>query len=73
MKREFKRFGLEKAGALTAGVEILGVFSLLLDLKFLMILLVSSLEWDINEFRCCSPDKNWILSGLLCQNYFLWC
>lgn len=42
MKSEFKRFGLEKAGALTAVLEILGALGLLVGLKFQMILLISS-------------------------------
>jgi DoxX-like family len=42
MKTEFKRFGLEKAGALTAILEILGAVGLLLGLKIHLILLVSA-------------------------------
>lgn len=42
MKSEFKRFGLEKAGALTAILEIVGALGLLLGLKFHLILLVSA-------------------------------
>lgn len=42
MKSEFKRFGLEKAGALTAVLEILGALGLLVGLKFHMILLIAS-------------------------------
>ena len=42
MKSEFKRFGLAKLGALTAILEILGAFGLLLGLKFPLILLVSA-------------------------------
>ena len=42
MKREFKRFGLEKAGALTAVLELLGAVGLLVGLKFHFILLFSS-------------------------------
>jgi hypothetical protein len=42
MKSEFKRFGLEKAGALTAILEILGAVGLLLGLKIHLILLISA-------------------------------
>lgn len=42
MKSEFKRFGLEKAGALTAILEIVGALGLLLGLKIHLILLVSA-------------------------------
>ena len=42
MKSEFKRFGLEKAGTLTAILEILGAVGLLVGLKIPLILLVSS-------------------------------
>ncbi|MGZ5254454.1 MAG: DoxX family protein, partial [Flavitalea sp.] len=42
MKSEFKRFGLEKAGALTAVLEILGAVGLLIGFKYYPILLISS-------------------------------
>lgn len=42
MKDEFKRFGLEKAGALTAILELLGAVGLLVGLKITLILLISS-------------------------------
>lgn len=42
MKMEFKRFGLEKAGMLTAVLEILGAIGLLVGLKFQLILLISA-------------------------------
>ena len=42
MKSEFKRFGLEKAGTLTAVLELLGSFGLLIGLKVPLILLVSA-------------------------------
>lgn len=42
MKKEFKRFGLEKAGTLTAVLELLGAIGLLIGLKFPLILLVSA-------------------------------
>jgi hypothetical protein len=42
MKSEFKRFGLEKLGALTAFLELLGALGLLVGLKFQPLLLVSA-------------------------------
>jgi type II secretory pathway component PulF len=42
MKSEFNRFGLEKAGALTAILELLGAFGLLAGLKFPLLLLISA-------------------------------
>jgi hypothetical protein len=42
MKTEFKRFGLEKLGSLTAILELLGAIGLLVGLKITMILLISS-------------------------------
>ena len=42
MKSEFKRFGMERAGALTAVLELLGALGLLIGLKFHLILLISA-------------------------------
>ncbi len=42
MKTEFKRFGLEKVGALTAILEIFGALGLLLGFKFHAILLIAA-------------------------------
>ena len=42
MKSEFKRFGIEKAGALTAILELLGGVGLLVGLKISIILLTSA-------------------------------
>lgn len=42
MKSEFKRFGLEKAGALTAILEILGALGLMVGLKLYPVLLISA-------------------------------
>ena len=42
MKSEFKRFGLQKVGALTAVLEILGAVGLLAGLKVHFILLISA-------------------------------
>ena len=42
MKYEFKRFGLEKVGTLTAVLELLGAVGLLVGLKIQLILLISA-------------------------------
>ena len=42
MKNEFKRFGLEKVGTLTAILELLGAVGLLVGLKIQFILLISA-------------------------------
>lgn len=42
MKNEFKRFGLEKAGALTAVLELLGSAGLIIGLWVPIILMVSA-------------------------------
>ena len=42
MKIEFKRFGLEKVGALTAVLELLGAVGLLVGLKNQLILLIAA-------------------------------
>ncbi|MGB3016879.1 MAG: DoxX family protein [Ignavibacteria bacterium] len=42
LKNEFKRFGLEKAGALTAVLELLGALGLLIGLMYQPILLISA-------------------------------
>jgi hypothetical protein len=42
MKIEFKRFGLEKVGTLTAVLELLGAVGLLVGLKIHPILLISA-------------------------------
>lgn len=43
MKKEFKRFGLEKIGLTTVILEIIGALGLLVGLKFNSILIISSL------------------------------
>lgn len=65
MKSEFKRFGLEKAGALTAVLEILGALGLLVGLKCELILLISAgglsvlmLLGVIVRIRC--KDSLWV-------------
>lgn len=42
LKNEFKRFGLEKLGTLTAVLELLGAIGLLVGLKFNFVLLISA-------------------------------
>ena len=42
MKSEFKRFGLEKLGALTAVLELLGAVGLLVGMRFHPLLLASA-------------------------------
>jgi len=43
MKKEFKRFGLEKIGLTTVLLEIIGALGLLVGLKFYFFLMISSL------------------------------
>ena len=43
MKKEFKRFELEKMGLMTVALEITGALGLLVGLKFNFILVISSL------------------------------
>jgi small-conductance mechanosensitive channel len=42
MKSEFRRFGLEKLGAFTAALELVGAAGLLIGLRFQPILLISA-------------------------------
>jgi uncharacterized membrane protein YphA (DoxX/SURF4 family) len=42
MKSEFIRFGLEKVGALTATLELIGAIGLLIGLKVKVLLLIAS-------------------------------
>ena len=42
MKTEFKRFGLEKFGAVTAILELMGGLGLIIGLKFNPVLVISS-------------------------------
>jgi len=42
LKNEFKRFGLEKIGTLTAVLELLGAIGLLVGLKYNFVLLIST-------------------------------
>ena len=47
MKKEFKRFGLEKLGLLVIVFEILGAIGLIVGLKFNLILISSSISLAI--------------------------
>jgi hypothetical protein len=65
MKAEFKRFGLEKVGTLTAVLEILGAVGLLVGLKIQLILLISAGGLSILMFlgvavRVKVKDSLWI-------------
>ena len=66
MKNEFKRFGLEKVGTLTAILELLGAVGLLVGLKIQFILLISAGGLAILMFlgvavRVKVKDSIWIL------------
>jgi hypothetical protein len=66
MKSEFKRFGLGKAGAPTAVLELLGAVGLLAGLKFHLILLISAGGLALLMFlgvavRIKLKDSFWIL------------
>ena len=74
MKSEFKRFGLEKAGAFTAVLELLGASGLLIGLKFHLILLISAGGLALLMFlgmaiRIKGRDTFWVTLPAL----FLWC
>ena len=65
MKREFKRFGLEKIGLTTIVLEIIGALGLLVGLKFNLILMISSLGLALLMFaglivRIKLKDSIWI-------------
>tara|TARA_B100000795_G_scaffold256709_1_gene229336 strand:- start:1772 stop:2029 length:258 start_codon:yes stop_codon:yes gene_type:complete len=65
MKKEFKRFGLEKIGLLTMVLEFIGAAGLIVGLKFNPILIVSSLGLALLMFsglivRIRLKDSLWI-------------
>ncbi|MEO7461215.1 MAG: DoxX family protein, partial [Ferruginibacter sp.] len=65
MKIEFQRFGLERAGAATALLELLGAVGMLVGLKFNFILLISSFGLALLMFfgvavRIKVKDSFWI-------------
>jgi uncharacterized membrane protein YphA (DoxX/SURF4 family) len=65
MKNEFKRFGLEKAGALTAVLELLGGVGLLVGLRYPIIILIAAaglatLMFFGVLFRIKAKDSFWV-------------
>lgn len=81
MKVEFKRFGLEKVGALTAVFELLGAVGLLVGLKIPLILLISAGGLSLLMFlgvavRIKMKDSLWItlpaLSFMLLNFYIFY-
>tara|TARA_B110001454_G_C12657505_1_gene408112 strand:- start:218 stop:475 length:258 start_codon:yes stop_codon:yes gene_type:complete len=65
MKKEFKRFGLEKLGLLTVILELLGAVGLLLGLKFNILLIIASLGLALLMFfglivRMKLKDNLWV-------------
>jgi len=81
MKVEFKRFGLEKVGALTAVFELLGAVGLLVGLKIPLILLISAGGLSLLMFlgvavRIKMKDSLWItlpaLSFMLVNFYIFY-
>jgi|TARA_B110000014_G_C20114272_1_gene587988 hypothetical protein len=65
MKKEFKRFGLEKLGLLTVILELLGAVGLLIGLKFNILLIIASLGLALLMFfglivRMKLKDNLWV-------------
>jgi hypothetical protein len=65
MKKEFKRFGLEKLGLLTIILELLGAVGLLIGLKFNILLIIASLGLALLMFfglivRMKLKDNLWV-------------
>jgi hypothetical protein len=65
MKKEFKRFGLEKLGLLTVILELLGAVGLLIGLKFNILLIIASLGLALLMFfglivRMRLKDNLWV-------------
>ena len=65
MKKEFKRFGLEKLGLLTVILELLGALGLLIGLKFNILLIIASLGLALLMFfglivRMRLKDNLWV-------------
>ena len=81
MKKEFKRFGLEKIGLTTVLLEIIGALGLLVGLKFYFFLMISSLGLALLMFaglivRIKSRDSIWIslpaLFYLILNTFIFW-
>jgi hypothetical protein len=65
MKKEFKRFGLEKLGLLTVILELIGAIGLIIGLKYHSLLIISSLGLALLMFfglivRIRLKDSFWI-------------
>ena len=81
MKKEFKRFGLEKMGLFTIILEILGASGLLVGLYFHFILIISSLGLALLMFagvivRIKMKDSMWVsfpaLFYMVLNSYLFW-
>lgn len=81
MKKEFKRFGLEKIGLTTVTLEILGALGLLVGLKFNSMLVISSLGLGLLMFaglivRIKLKDSIWVslpaLFLMILNAYIFW-
>jgi len=81
MKKEFKRFGLEKMGLFTIILEILGASGLLVGLYFHFILIISSLGLALLMFagvivRIKMKDSMWVsfpaIFYMILNSYLFW-
>ena len=81
MKKEFKRFGLEKMGLFTIILEILGALGLLIGVLYHPILIISSLGLSLLMFagvlvRIKVKDNLWIslpaFLYMLVNAYIFW-
>lgn len=81
MKKEFKRFGLEKMGLFTIVLEILGASGLLVGLYFHFILIISSLGLALLMFagvivRIKMKDSMWVsfpaIFYMVLNSYLFW-
>ena len=81
MKKEFKRFGLEKMGLFTIILEILGASGLLVGLYFQFILIISSLGLALLMFagvivRIKMKDSIWVsfpaIFYMILNSYLFW-
>lgn len=81
MKKEFKRFGLEKMGLFTIILEILGALGLLIGVLYHPILIISSLGLSLLMFagvlvRIKVKDNMWIslpaFLYMLVNAYIFW-
>jgi|TARA_Y100000385_G_scaffold246387_1_gene265702 hypothetical protein len=81
MKKEFKRFGLEKMGLFTIILEILGALGLLIGVLYHPILIISSLGLSLLMFagvlvRIKVKDNIWIslpaFLYMLVNAYIFW-